>query len=170
MQLLRYTDYALRALIYVASQPGEPVSAPAIAAAYGISVDHIAKATKALTRAGVLRATRGAGGGVALAKPAADIGLGAVVRLFERGRGPVECFRDGAARCSITPSCELRHVLREAEDAFYATLDRYTLADVVENKQQLMRLLRGAASASGAMPPRRRRGATVAPGGRRGQD
>jgi Rrf2 family nitric oxide-sensitive transcriptional repressor len=156
MQLLTYTDYALRALLYVASHDAGPVSAAAIAEAYGISTDHVAKATKALTRAGLLRATRGVGGGVALAKPASEIVVGAVVRLFERDRGPVECFRPGASLCRITPSCELRHVLKEAEDAFYATLDRYTLADVVENRQQLVRLLRGVPTAPKATSPRRR--------------
>lgn len=156
------TDYALRALLYVATHPGELVPASAIATAYGISVDHVAKATKALTRAGLLRATRGLGGGVALAKPADEIALGAVVRLFERDRGPVECFRPGASPCRITPSCELRHALREAEDAFYATLDRYTLADVVANRTQLLRLLRAAPPAQATPSPRRARRRSVA--------
>jgi len=170
MQLLTYTDYALRALIYVGSHAGEPVSAPAIAHAYGISVDHVAKATKALTRAGLLRATRGAGGGVALAKPASEIGLGAVVRLFERGRGLVECFGPGESLCRITPSCQLRHALKEAEGAFYATLDRYTLADVVENRPQLVRLLRGTPATTTAARSRRARRPAVASTTRRGHD
>mgnify|MGYP000181248711 CR=1 FL=1 len=164
MQLLTYTDFALRALIYVGSHPVEPVPASAIAHAYDISSDHVAKATKALTRAGLLRATRGAGGGVVLAKPAEDINLGAVVRLFERGRGLVECFGPGASTCRITPSCQLRHALKEAESAFYAVLDRYTLADVIENRPQLARLLRipTAGAAGSARAPHKQRRASVA--------
>jgi Rrf2 family nitric oxide-sensitive transcriptional repressor len=141
MQVLRYTDYALRALIYVAVHPDTPVSAATIAGAYRISVDHVAKATKALTRAGLLRATRGAAGGVELARPAAKIRLGAVVRLFEQGRGAVECLRDTAASCKIETSCRLRGVFVQAEAAFLAELDRHTLADIVENRPQLVRLL-----------------------------
>ena len=112
MQLLRYTDYALRALLYVGAHPGRPVPAATIAKAYGISVDHVSKATKALTRARLLSARRGGGGGVELARPASQIQIGTVVRLFERGRGSVECLREGGvagsrrrAACA-TPSFE----------------------------------------------------------------
>jgi Rrf2 family transcriptional regulator, nitric oxide-sensitive transcriptional repressor len=171
MQLLTYTDFALRALIYVGSHPLEPVPASVIARAYDISSDHVAKATKALTRAGLLRATRGAGGGVVLAQEPSEINLGAVVRLFERGRGLVECFGPGASTCRITPSCQLRHALREAESAVYAVLDRYTLADVIENRPQLARLLRIAPPATPALrrAPRKRR-SPVAPIATRGHD
>jgi Rrf2 family transcriptional regulator, nitric oxide-sensitive transcriptional repressor len=141
MQLLRYTDYALRALLYVGAHPGAPVSAAAIAEAYGISIDHVAKATKALTRAGLLRATRGGGGGVQLAGPASKIRIGAVVRLFEQGRGAVECLADGGRSCKIEPSCRLRGAFKRAEEAFLAELDRYTLAEMIENRPQLVRLL-----------------------------
>ncbi len=142
MQLLMYTDYALRALLYVGAHPPEPVPASAIAHAYEISVDHVAKATKALTRAGLLTATRGAGGGVTLARPPSKIRVGDVVRLFEGDRPLVECFPDGAGTCKIAPSCRLRRALQKAEAAFYAELDDCTLADLLENRPQLVRLLR----------------------------
>lgn len=143
MQLLTYTDYALRALLYVGAHPDEPVPASAIASAYGISLDHVAKATKALTRAGWLRATRGAGGGVMLAQPASAIRIGAVVRHFEAERPLVECFGPDSM-CKITPSCKLRRALERAEKAFFAELDRCTLADLLENRSQLVSLMRGA--------------------------
>jgi Rrf2 family nitric oxide-sensitive transcriptional repressor len=140
MQLLRYTDYALRALLYVGAHPGRPVPAATIAAAYGISVDHVSKATKALTRARLLSARRGGGGGVELARPASEIQIGAVVRLFERGRGSVECLREGGT-CRITPACRLRDAFMRAEEAFLAELDRYTLAEMLDNAPRLLRLL-----------------------------
>ena len=142
MQLLMYTDYALRALIYVGTHPDEPVPASTIARAYDISIDHVAKATKALTRAGLLRATRGAGGGVELALPPSKIRIGEVIRQFEGERGIVECMGDPPGDCRIAPSCRLRGALKRAEDAFYAELDRYTLADMLANRPQLLRLLR----------------------------
>src|SRR2546421_12972581 len=89
MQLLVLTDFALRVLIHAAVHPRESAGAAAIADAYGISVDHVAKAAKALTRHGLLRATRGAGGGVQLAQPARQIRIGDVGRLFEGHRRPV---------------------------------------------------------------------------------
>ena len=143
MQLLMYTDYALRALVYVGTHPARPVSAVTIAQAYQISTDHVAKATKALTREGLLHATRGAGGGVQLAKPASEIQIGTVVRLFEGNRGVVDCAGATARPCRIAASCRLRDAFAEAEEAFYEILDRYTLADVVHNRPQLVQLLRG---------------------------
>jgi Rrf2 family nitric oxide-sensitive transcriptional repressor len=142
VQLLTYTDYALRVLLYVGSHADAPVASASIATAYGISVDHVAKAAKALTRHGLLRATRGVGGGVQLAKPARAIRLGHVVRLFEQERGPVECMRSGGARCAIERACRLRGAFQRAEEAFYRELDAYSLADLVSNGPQLVRLLR----------------------------
>jgi Rrf2 family nitric oxide-sensitive transcriptional repressor len=101
----------------------------------------VAKATKALTRAGLLHATRGAGGGVELARNPAEIRLGDVVRQFEGDRGLVECFSEPDA-CKLTSSCTLRGAFRRAEEAFFAELDRYTLADLLRNRGQLVKLLR----------------------------
>lgn len=141
MQLRMYTDYALRALIYLGTHEGGPVPASEIAAAYGISPDHVAKATKALTRAGVLRATRGLGGGVELNRPAHEIALGPVVRLMEGDDGLVECFAPDST-CRITAACQLRVALASARDAFFRSLDGVTLADILPNRPQLVRLLR----------------------------
>ena len=143
LQLLLYTDYALRVLIYVGAHPEAPVATPAIAAAYGISVDHAVKAAKALTRHGLLRATRGVRGGVQLARPARDIRVGDVVRLFEAERGPVECLRPGGAPCKIEPGCRLRGVVHRAQAAFYRELDACTLEDLFENRPHVIRLLGG---------------------------
>lgn len=142
MQLLTQTDYALRALIYVASHASAPVPASEIARAFDISEDHVAKTTKALTRAGYLRSTRGAHGGVQLAKKASAIRVGAVVRLFEMGRGPVACLTADAPRCKIEQSCRLRAAIQRAEDAFLAELDAFTLEDVIENANALVQILR----------------------------
>ncbi len=150
MQLRMYTDYALRALLYVGSHPGQPVPASTIAAAYEISLDHLAKATKALTRAGFLSSTRGSGGGVVLAKPASDICIGAVVRLFEGRTGQlVDCEGERVAPCRIASACRLRAALAAAEAAFFAELDAVTLEDLLGSRAQLVHLL-------GARSPRRR--------------
>jgi Rrf2 family nitric oxide-sensitive transcriptional repressor len=142
MRLLLFTDYALRVLLYVATHPRAPVPASTIAAAYGISPDHVAKATKTLTREGFLRATRGAMGGVELARPAESICVGDVVRAFERESGVVSCLQEDGAECRIERVCRLRHVFARAEAAFFDELDRWTLADLLGNKQPLVRLLR----------------------------
>ncbi len=142
MQLLTTTDYALRVLIYVGARPGAPVPTSEIAAAYNISGDHLAKAAKALTRHGFLRATRGGSGGVQLAKRPCDIRVGSVVRLFEAERAPVVCMRDDVdSPCVIAPACKLRRAFQRAQEAFYRELDAHTLDDIIDNAPRLLRLL-----------------------------
>lgn len=130
MRLTRYTDYALRTLIYVGLNEPRQSSIAEIARAYGISENHLTKVVHQLGRLGFVRTTRGRGGGLRLARPAAEIGVGAVVRLTEEDLALVECF--GSGNCVITAPCRLRGVLGEALAAFLAVLDRYTLADLLD--------------------------------------
>lgn len=142
MQLTLYTDYALRVLIYLGTHPGEPIPASQIAHAYEISLDHVSKAAKTLTREGFLSATRGAHGGVELAKSPCEIRVGQVVRIFEGGRGLLECMGQPLPQCKLAPACRLKSALFRAEDAFFAELDAVTLEDIIDNKPQLVRLLK----------------------------
>ena len=129
MRLTRYTDYALRTLIYVGLHEPRQSSIAEIARAYGISESHLTKVVHQLGRLGFISTTRGRGGGLRLAKPPAEIIVGAVVRQTEEDLALVECFAGGA--CAITAPCRLRCALGEALAAFLAVLDRYTLADLL---------------------------------------
>ena len=130
MRLTNFSDYALRVLMYAAAQPDRLITIEETAKAYGISRAHLMKVTNQLTRAGFLKAVRGRAGGIALAKRPNRIKLGEVMRATEPDFALVECFgRDN--RCLITSRCRLKGALHEALAAFNATLDRYTLADLV---------------------------------------
>jgi Rrf2 family nitric oxide-sensitive transcriptional repressor len=141
MQVLKYTDYALRVLMYLGASPEAPIPAAQVAAAYGISPDHVAKAAKGLVQLGVVKGARGAGGGLMLALPPEQIRIGAVVRRFEARRGPVECFRTEPPECRIASGCLLRGAFERAAEAFYRELDRHSLADLLQNRPTLVRLL-----------------------------
>jgi len=78
---------------------------------------------------GYVRTQRGAGGGFRLARPAASITLGQVVRDLERDQPTVECFRADGGDCVLTPRCRLRKHLAEAREAFLEALDGTTLAE-----------------------------------------
>lgn len=129
MRLTRYTDYALRTLIFVGLNEPRQSSIAEIARAYGISESHLTKVVHQLGRLGLIRTIRGRGGGLRLARPPAEIVVGAVVRQTEEDLALVECFASGA--CAITAPCRLRRALGEALAAFLAVLDRYTLADLL---------------------------------------
>ena len=78
---------------------------------------------------GFLETVRGRGGGLRLARAAAD-NLGDVVRRMEDDLALVECFAPSANTCHITRACRLKGVLGEALKACLGVLDKYTLADL----------------------------------------
>jgi len=137
MELSQFTDFSLRALIYVAVK-GEQASVREIAEAYGISQHHLVKVVHRLARHGYVTTTRGRGGGVNLARNPEEIGVGEVVRVME-GLGLVECFPERGGSCVIDGVCVLKHALGRAKAAFLAELDRMTLADLTAARRPLRR-------------------------------
>ena len=140
VRLTTFTDYSLRVLIHVATAPEGRTTIAQIAQSYAISEHHLVKVVHLLGRNGLLLNTRGRGGGLALGRPAAEINVGAVVRLTEGGDFPAECFEEGSS-CAIASTCRLAGVLADALAAFYAVLDRYSLADLVENRESLSSII-----------------------------
>ncbi len=137
MRLTRYTDYALRVLLYLGAQPDRICSIAEIARAYGISQNHLMKVAHDLGKAGYVEGVRGRSGGIRLAKPADRISVGAVVRRTEEGFDLADC-----GSCVISPACGLSGVLSEALTAFMAVLDRYTLADLLKKRSKLLDLFK----------------------------
>jgi Rrf2 family transcriptional regulator, nitric oxide-sensitive transcriptional repressor len=135
MRLTRYTDYAMRVLLYLGAQPDRICSIGEIAKAYGVSQNHLMKVAHDLGKAGYVEGVRGRSGGIRLARPADRINVGAVVRRTEEGFELVEC-----ESCIIAPACGLVGVLDEALAAFMAVLDSYTLADLLKKRGKLLRL------------------------------
>ncbi|MDH3603985.1 MAG: Rrf2 family transcriptional regulator [Candidatus Tectomicrobia bacterium] len=142
MQLTAYTDYALRVLIYLAVHEERLVTIAEMATAYGISKNHLMKIVHQLGQGGCIETLRGRGGGLRLAHPPDRLYLGEIVRKTEPHFHVVECFHSPTNRCPITPACGLAGALGEARDAFLAVLDRYTLADIIQEKQALAQLLK----------------------------
>ena len=130
MRLTSFTDYGLRMLMRMASAPEQAFSTAALAEEFGLSRNHLSKIMQRLAGAGLIATRRGGGGGAVLAKPAAEIRLGEVVRLLEEGQPLVECLRRDGGACSLDGRCRLKGRLRSAEAAFHADLDRSTLADI----------------------------------------
>jgi Rrf2 family nitric oxide-sensitive transcriptional repressor len=141
MKLTSFTDYSLRVLIYLAAQPGERATIAQIATAFDVSENHLVKVVHFLGKQGWLANVRGKGGGLELGEAPEKIVVGLVVRETEGKAVVAECFGESGGDCQIAPNCRLRGVLGEAVTAFYAVLDRYTLADLVNNRQQLARML-----------------------------
>lgn len=136
MRLTRYTDYAMRVLLYLGREPGQLCGIADIARAYAISRNHLMKVVSDLVNAGYVESVRGRNGGIRLARPASDINVGALVRHTEDGFDLVDC-----GSCLIAPACGLTSVLDDALSAFLAVLDTYTLADVLARRGDFSHLL-----------------------------
>jgi Rrf2 family transcriptional regulator, nitric oxide-sensitive transcriptional repressor len=130
MRLTAFTDFGFRTLMRLAGEPDAIITTEAIAREFSISRNHLNKVVQNLAAAGLVRTVRGAHGGLRLARPAAEINLGDVVRHLELGQALVECFRNDGGACVLTPRCLLKSRLAAATRAFLAELDRSTLADV----------------------------------------
>ncbi|MEM7138476.1 MAG: Rrf2 family transcriptional regulator [Myxococcota bacterium] len=142
MQLTLFTDYALRMLMYLGlSDEGRPVPIQEVSEGCDVSHHYMLKVANELTHLGLIRATRGRGGGVQLAVDPSDVVLGELVRQTEPNRGVLDCVDNDQASCPLITSCHLRGVLGEAEDQFYRVLDRYTLKDIIKRRDRLSPLL-----------------------------
>ena len=141
MKLTAFTDYSLRVLIYLGADPDRRATIAEIASAFDVKENHLTKVVHFLGKIGMLTTVRGKGGGITLAMAPEQIVLGEVVRQTEGADLPAECFSSGGSDCCIQHICQLSGVLDEAVKAFYAVLDRYTLADVAHNRRALAKVL-----------------------------
>jgi Rrf2 family nitric oxide-sensitive transcriptional repressor len=140
MRLTQLSDYSLRVLMYLGARPERLATIQEIAAAYRISENHLMKVVHRLAQHGFVETVRGRGGGLRLKGRADDIRVGAVVRAVEEDFRLVECFgSDGT--CRITDVCRLKRVLNQALGAFLASLDAWTLADLVQKPKALAEAL-----------------------------
>jgi Rrf2 family transcriptional regulator, nitric oxide-sensitive transcriptional repressor len=135
VKLAMQTDFALRTLMYLALQNTRSKVAD-VSAFYGISTPHVAKVVNSLSRLGFVRSLRGAGGGIELARPAAEIPLGDVILAFEGNLHLLECVGT-ADVCAIQRFCPLLGVLAEAERLQVEYLNSVTLADVLPRKRHV---------------------------------
>ncbi len=141
MRLTRYTDYAMRVLLYLGARQDRLCSIAEIAQAYGISQNHLMKVVSDLVSAGYLVSVRGRFGGVRLARPPDQINVGAVVRHTEDGFDLVDC-----GSCIIAPACGLTGALHQALAAFMKVLDGYTLESLLSRRGDMAGLFERAES------------------------
>lgn len=141
MRLTRFSDNALRCLIYLGVTREETVTVGDVALRMQMSEDHLLKVVQRLVQLGYVQSIRGRNGGIRLAKDPAAIPVAEVVRATEDNLALVPCFADAEA-CPISPACTLAHCLDDALNAFFGVLEGYTLADLVQPRRRLEQLVR----------------------------
>ncbi len=141
MRLTRQTNYAIRILMYCATNEGQLSRIPEIASAYTVSELFLFKILQPLVENGLVETVRGRNGGVRLGKPADEISLFDVVRVTEDNFSMAECFDSDTADCPLIDSCGLNAALREALGAFFTVLQRHTIADLIAARPNMREAL-----------------------------
>ncbi|MDQ9021999.1 Rrf2 family transcriptional regulator [Acinetobacter sichuanensis] len=132
MQLNKFTDYALRLVLYVSKPKDTPYTIAEIAKDLQVSENHLVKIVHFMARQNWLITTRGKGGGIRLDPNVYTCQLGAMVRILQGEAPIVEC---NTPPCVLRSRCGLKGILDDAVERFYQVLDQYTIADVVARSQ-----------------------------------
>ncbi|MEY8800083.1 Rrf2 family transcriptional regulator [Leisingera sp. XS_AS12] len=141
MRITKRTNIAVRLLMYCAAHAERLVTKAEIAECCNISENHLAQVINQLSQLGYLSTQRGRNGGMNLARPPARIRIGDVFRDVEGNLPMVECFADADNTCPLTDACRLKTALADAAQAFYASLDDISLAALVCDNHDLLRIL-----------------------------
>ncbi|WP_034269561.1 Rrf2 family transcriptional regulator [Actinospica robiniae] len=129
MRLTKFTDLSLRAVMRLAVASQDALTTREVSEVMDVPYTHMAKAISRLQHLGVVRTRRGRGGGLELTALGRQATVGWLVRQLEGDEEVVAC--EGDPPCPLRAACRLRGALREAQRAFYAELDRITVADLV---------------------------------------
>lgn len=136
MKLSTRGRYGTRALLDLALRGGkEPVPLKDIARRQQISLLYLEHIIAPLISVGMIRSTRGAHGGVQLARPPQEIKLSEVLGVLEGSIAPVDCINDPQA-CSRSELCATRDVWIELKKAMDGVLESKTLQNLVEMQKK----------------------------------
>ncbi len=138
MQLTRFTDIGLRVVMRLAvtDRPSDdetdpsatPLTTRQLADELAVPYTHVAKVVGRLSELGVVHARRGRSGGLAITELGLDARIGWLASALEGDGEVVDC--NGPQPCPLRRACRLRGALARAQQAFFASLDDYTVADV----------------------------------------
>lgn len=127
MRLNKATNHAIRILIDCAQSGNGLVKVMEISDRLGITQQNTFKIVHMLSRAGLIEAVRGRRGGVRLARPAAAVCIGEVVRAMETLAFDMPEDAGGGTSAGAAP---MTAILDDALEAFIAVLNQHTLADM----------------------------------------
>jgi Rrf2 family cysteine metabolism transcriptional repressor len=132
MKLSTRGRYGTRVLVDLALREGNGlVPLKDIAQRQQISLLYLEHIITPLVSAGMIKSTRGARGGVQLARSPREIKLSDAIGLLEGSMAPVDCINDPDV-CSRSELCATRDVWIELKKAMDSVLESKTLQDLVD--------------------------------------
>jgi Rrf2 family protein len=133
--LTKETDYAIRALIAIAETRSQCLTAAEIAEQEGIPWLFLRRLLQRLAGSGILSSQKGRTGGFCMARPARQVTLAGVIRVFQGEIELSECLVQGKPCCN-RPTCVVRKRLKAIEAGLRQDLDRISIAMLVRMKRR----------------------------------
>lgn len=128
MQLNKFTDYALRILVYISKPRDTPYTIAELAKSLEVSQNHLVKIVHFMSKREWITTIRGKGGGMYLNNATLELKLGEIVRTLQGDQQIVECNNPP---CVLRPNCQLKGILNQALEQFYLSLEQYSLGQVL---------------------------------------
>jgi len=136
MKLSTRARYGTKALLELALHDGgKPVPLKEISQRQQIPLPYLEHLIGPLVQAGMVKSTRGVGGGVSLLKSPREVVLSEVIQLLEGSISPVECV-DNPETCPLSELCVTRKLWCELKEAISGVLESITLQDLVERQRR----------------------------------
>ena len=131
MQLSKFTDYAFRALIYLAKNPEDNGTVDILAERLEISSHHLKKVINKLAKTEYIISSKGRNGGLKLGMDPAEINLGKVLLLTEENLSLVECMGESGTCPLLSKECKLKGIICKSLNVFVNEMAQYTLKDIM---------------------------------------
>ena len=126
--------YALRVMVrFAQSEPGEYIPLKEIAEKEEISQKYLESIMTILSKAGLVDAVHGKGGGYRLNRAPEEYSVGSILRLTEGSLAPVSCTTQGAAACSRSTCCQTLPMWERLEKLINDFFEGITLADLLRD-------------------------------------
>ena len=124
--------YGLRAMIDLASYgTDQPTPLSVIARSEELSERYLEQLMTKMKKAGLVTSSRGSAGGYCLAKDAADISVGDILRAVEGNLNPVDCSIEAEASCENADFCVAKYVWQTVNDSINQAVDGISLSELV---------------------------------------
>jgi Rrf2 family protein len=137
VRITTWAEYGLICSLHLARRLADgPVPGRDIAAREALPPDYVEQILLRLRRADIVKSTRGARGGYALARPPAEISVRDVIAASERATFELHCVSHpvGEERCSASHECSIRPVWVLLQQKIDAVLESVHLADLLEDE------------------------------------
>ncbi len=131
MQLSKFTDYAFRALIYLAKNQSENCTVDKLADELNISTHHLKKVINKLAKTEYIISTKGRNGGLKLGLLPEEINLGKVLLLTEENLSLVDCMHKSGVCPLINNDCKLKNIICKSLNEFLKEMSNFTLRDII---------------------------------------